>query len=83
MSLPSHTSDGADEMTWPQRDVYAASCWRRLYRVILAMMLPRQLGRGAMSVPSHAGDHATKATWSRRDVGVDDHGNVTPGLICT
>jgi hypothetical protein len=47
------------------------------------MMLPRQLGRGAMSVPSHAGDRATEATWSRRDVGADDHGNVTPGLICT
>jgi hypothetical protein len=47
------------------------------------MVLPWQLGHGAMSVPSHAGNRATEVTWSRRDVSVDDHANVTPSLIYT
>jgi hypothetical protein len=36
---------------------------RYLYRVMLAMMLLRQLGRGALSLPSHADDDATETTW--------------------
>jgi hypothetical protein len=74
MSLPHHTGDGTAEMTWPWRDVYA---------VTLAMVLPWQLGHGAMSVPSHARNHAAEVTWSWRDVSVDDHANVAPSLIYT
>jgi hypothetical protein len=83
MLLLSHTGDGASEMTWPRCDVCAESCWRQLYRVMLAMVLLRRFGSSAMLVLSYAGDRATEATWSRRDVGADDHANVTPGLICT
>jgi hypothetical protein len=50
---------------------------------MLAMALPKQLGRDAMFVSSHAGDHAVDVTWLWCDVGADDHATVTPGLICT
>jgi hypothetical protein len=59
----SHAGDGAIETT-----LVVARCHRR---VMLAMVLPRQLGRGAMSVPSHAGDGATEATWPQRDISVE------------
>jgi hypothetical protein len=50
MSLPSHASDGVAE----------ARC---LCRVMLVIVLPRQLGHHMMSMPSHAGDGAAEATW--------------------
>jgi hypothetical protein len=53
---------------------------RHRRRVIVAMVLPRHLGHGAMSMPSHADDGAAKVTWPRRDV--DAHANMTLGLIC-
>jgi hypothetical protein len=88
MSLPSHASNGAVEVTWLWRNVDAESCWRwycrgnlataRCWcRVMLAMMLPRRLGRDAMSVPSHASDGPDEATWPWRDVAADNHANVT------
>jgi hypothetical protein len=63
ISVPSHASDDAVEATWPHRDVSIESCWRWcrlgnmatawcLCRVMLAMTLPRWLGRGAVD------DHA-------------------------
>jgi hypothetical protein len=59
MSLLSPAGDGTVEVTWPWCDVIAKSCWRRCYRVILAMALPRQLGPSAMS--SHADDNAVES----------------------
>jgi hypothetical protein len=44
----SHAGNDTAEVTWPRRDVDVESCWRRCCQVMLAMMLPRQLGRGAM-----------------------------------
>jgi hypothetical protein len=40
-------------------------------RVMLAMVLPRQLGHSAMLVPSHAGNDAVEATWTRCDVSAE------------
>jgi hypothetical protein len=56
-------SDGIVEST-----LATAQC---LSRVMLAMVLPRRLGHGAMSVSSHTGDRAIEVTWLRHDVGVD------------
>jgi hypothetical protein len=56
MMLLSHAGDSAAEATWLCHDVDAESCWRWRYRVMLAMVVSRQLGRDAMSVPSHADD---------------------------
>jgi hypothetical protein len=46
--LPSHAGDGAAEASWPRRDVDIESCWWHCCQVMLAMALPRRLGRGAM-----------------------------------
>jgi hypothetical protein len=51
----SHAGDGAAEVT-----LAVAQCG---YRVTLALVLPRQLGRNAMSVPSHAGDGIVETSW--------------------
>jgi hypothetical protein len=58
ISVPSYASDDAAEATWSRRDVSVESCWRWCYQgnlaaarclcwVMMAMMLPRWLGRGA------------------------------------
>jgi hypothetical protein len=44
MSLPSHVSDGSAESYWQWCCVDVESCWRRCKRVMLVMVLPRQLG---------------------------------------
>jgi hypothetical protein len=46
--LSSHAGDDVARATWPRHDVDAESCWRQCYRVMLAMTLLRQLGRGVM-----------------------------------
>jgi hypothetical protein len=61
MSLPSHASDGAGEVTWPWRNVSAES--------MLVMVLLRQLDHGAMLVSSHAANDVAEATWPRCDIG--------------
>jgi hypothetical protein len=38
---------------------------------MLAMALPRQLGRLVMYMSSHAGNDAAEATWLRRDVFIE------------
>jgi hypothetical protein len=48
MVLSSHARDGTTKVTWPRRDVDAESCWRWRYRVMLAVVLPGQLGRDSM-----------------------------------
>jgi hypothetical protein len=53
MSLPSHAGDGAVEMTLVMVHCHC--------RVMLAMVLPRWLGRGVMSLSSHNGDGVAKA----------------------
>jgi hypothetical protein len=40
-------------------------------RVMLAMMLSRQLGCDTMSLSSHTGNDAAEATWLRRDVSIE------------
>jgi hypothetical protein len=61
----------------PRGDLVVARC-RCL--VVLAMVLVRYVGCGAMSLLSHAGDVATEATWPWCDVHA--HANMMPGLIC-
>jgi hypothetical protein len=63
MSLPSHAGDSAVE-----------SCKRRHCRVMLAIALPRRLGRNVMSMLSHAADGAAKVTWPWRDVTAESCG---------
>jgi hypothetical protein len=60
---PSHAGDSAAEVT-----LAMARCG---CRVMLAMVLSRQLGRDLILVLSHASDGATEATWPRRDVGAE------------
>jgi hypothetical protein len=54
MSLPSHAGDGVVEMT-----LVVVQC---RYRVMLAMVLPRWLGRGVISLSSHDGDGVANVT---------------------
>jgi hypothetical protein len=74
MSLPSHSSDGIAEVAWSWHDVIVESCRRWYYRddlamvrcrcqVMLAMVLPKRLGWGAMSLMSHAGNGVAEVTW--------------------
>jgi hypothetical protein len=46
--LPSHASNGTAEATWLWHDIGAESCWQQCYQVMMAMVLPRHLGCGAM-----------------------------------
>jgi hypothetical protein len=46
--LPSHTSDGTTEATWPRHDVDVESCWRQWYRVMLPTVPLRRLGHDTM-----------------------------------
>jgi hypothetical protein len=46
--LQSITGDNAAGVTWPRCDVDVESCWRQYCRVMLAMVLLRRLGHGAM-----------------------------------
>jgi hypothetical protein len=49
---------------WHRRgDIIAESYWRRCCQVMLAMSLPRWLGRGVMSPSSHASNGAAKSCW--------------------
>jgi hypothetical protein len=61
MVLLSHADNGVAGAIWPLRDIYAKSCWQRRCRVMLAMMLPRQLGHDAISMPSLVGDGAAQS----------------------
>jgi hypothetical protein len=63
MVPPSHAGDGATKVMLAvvsccYRVMLATALW-----VMLAMTLPRQLGRGAMSLLNHGGDGAIESCW--------------------
>jgi hypothetical protein len=58
--LSSHVGNGAVEVTWQWLYIDVESRRRQCCRVMLAMVLSGQLGRGAMSMSSHAHDNAAE-----------------------
>jgi hypothetical protein len=64
--MSSHAGDDAVGVTWLWHDVDDESCWRRCYRVMLAMALPGRLSRDVMLMSSHTGDSAAKSCWRWR-----------------
>jgi hypothetical protein len=67
--LLSHAGNDDAEVTWPRRDADVKSCWRQCCQVMMAMPLPRQLGRGTMQMLSHVGCRVMLATALPRQLG--------------
>jgi hypothetical protein len=82
MLMPSHAGDDAVVAIWLWHDVYAESCWRQCYQVMLvtALLIPSNGAAEATLVvaqcscwvmlmtvlSSHVGDGATESCWRQR-----------------
>jgi hypothetical protein len=66
--LPSHASNSATEVTWPQRDVDVESCWWWHWRGDSAAVQCRCWVMLAIVLPSYAGNDAARVTWPWHDV---------------
>jgi hypothetical protein len=69
--MSSLVDDDTADVTWPQRDKDAESCWRPCCWGDLAVTRCRYRVKLATMLPSHAGDRAAGATWPRCDVDVE------------